>query len=760
MKPSLVTGVVGVAALFAMCAGAAAQNNAVPFLNQSLNPTSIGPGSKTFTLTVSGAGFASSAVVNWNRVPQLTEFISSDQLKATISSADIAKAQTAWITVTNPPPGGGTSNVVFFPITESSSSIGMAITQTFPNATAVAVGDFNNDGKLDVAWIGNGVLNVSLGNGKGGFAAPIVIGGDFENAIRIVTGDFNGDGKLDLACLTVATVTVFLGNGDGTFTQSFYSDPFNGGTEGIGVADFNQDGHLDLYVGGWETGPMLFFIYFGNGDGTFSGGYEYETGFDDAYGVTPGSPAIGDFNGDGYLDLAIGGTPSSNPGTIEIFLGGPAGTFSESTTISLAAVNLATAGVNNGGNLDLITDYGCVLLGNGNGTFGPCTSLADGGEISGIGDFSGSRNLDIVTGSGNVAVNLGAGNGSFPNAVVFSGVGGSGAIGDFNNDGKLDIVSGPYLLLQTTVDLTPTALAFGSQNVGTTSAPQAATFTNVGTSAMPINHIAIAGIGSKYFSQANDCGDSLAAGASCTINVTFAPKAGGTFTPLLSVSYEGTASPETVTLSGTGLTPPTVSLLPSTLTFATQLVGTSSSSQIAKLTNTGDQNLTISSISVTDAFSQTNDCGPTLPSGYLCQIEIVFTPTTAGAASGMLSVTDNASNSPQQVKLSGIGTVITFTPTAVNFGDQNVGTTSLVAPITVANVGSVAVAINSISITGADPGDFSETSNCGSRLPANGSCTINVRFKPTATGARSATVSVADTGGGSPQTVALSGTGT
>jgi hypothetical protein len=761
MKSMLRMAAVVMTILLAMCASAIGQTNAVPFVNQPLIPASIAPGSKAFTLTVNGTGFASSAAVNWNGVPQLTEVISSRQLTASISASDVSTARTASITVTNPAPGGGTSNVVFFPVTESSSSMGMAITQDFPNATAVAVGDFNNDGKLDVAWVANGTLYVSLGNGKGGFGAPISNGSSLGMK-QMVIGDFNGDGKLDLAGIGYGTLIVFLGNGEGTLTQSYNQVVYDGGIEGLATADFNQDGHLDIYVAGWETGPMYFNIYLGNGDGTFSGGAGYETGYNGVYGIYPGIPAIGDFNGDGYLDLAIGGNAALGGTSVQIWLG-TSGAFTELGTVTDAyGVNLATADVNGDGKLDLITDQGCVLIGNGDGTFGSCTnSFPNSGEIAGIGDFTGDGNLDVVTGSSVIAVNLGAGNGTFPNDFTFGVASSTGGIGDFNNDGKLDVVSSTgYVLLQTTVDLTPISMAFPTENVGTQSAPQIATLTNVGTSALTINSITITGTGSGSFAQTNTCGSSLAAGTSCTISITFDPKSAGTFTPALSVNYVGTASPQKVALSGTGLALPTVSLLPSTLKFATQVVGTSSAAQTATLTNTGDQSVTISSITISGAFSETNNCPSSLGVSQSCQIQVTFKPTAKGTASGTLSVTDNATKSPQKVSLSGTGTELSFSPLEVNFGDQKVGTSSASAPVTVTNVGTTAVSITAISITGTNPGDFSQTNNCGKSLAGNSSCTINVIFKPTATGTRSAAVTVTDTGGGSPQSVPLSGTGT
>jgi hypothetical protein len=757
----------------ALCACAVAQNNPVPFVNQSLYPASIAPGSKAFTLIVAGTGFAPTAVVNWNGTPQLTEVISSSELKAPISAADVATAQTAWITVTNPAPGGGTSNLVFFPITEPYSTIGMAVSQAFPGATAVAVGDFNNDGKLDVAWVTTeGILNVSLGNGKGGFQAPIQNGSVTRDGVilNMVAADFNNDGNLDLAVATVGGFTVLLGNGEGTFTTSDVADPFYGGTTGMAVADFNQDGCLDIYVGGWQLDEAYFQIYAGNCKGVFSYSGEYATGFlaeNDSSGITPGNPAIGDFNGDGYLDLAVGGQPNegSNDGEIEIFLGDDGGYFTQSSTLSTYSVNTAAADVNKDGKLDLITDYGCVLLGNGDGTFNACNTLHGGeGEVADIADFNGDGNLDVATGS--LVIDLGEGNGKFPKDFSF-GLGSAfpavppGAMGDFNNDGKLDAVTvGGYLFIQTTVDLTPLTLNFGSVALGTTSTPQIATLNNVGASPLTIHGIGIVGTGSKNFSATNNCGASLAAGTTCTISITFAPKSGGIFTPVLGVSYEGTASPQTIALTGTGLTPPSVTLRPASLTFATQLAGTSSAPQTVTLTNTGGQTVNISGISASAPFTQTNSCPSSLPAGLNCQIEVVFTPTLAGTTVGTLSVADNATNSPQQVALSGMGTVMTFSPVSVNFGDQAVGTSSPTAPITVTNIGSTAVAISSIAVTGADPEDFTGSSNCGSTLSAKSSCTIKAKFTPTATGDRSAQVTISDGGGGSPQSVALTGTGT
>lgn len=730
--------------------GVVAQANPVPLAYQPLIPASVAPGRPSFTLTVNGTGFASGAVVNWNGSPRLTEVISSSQLKAAINASDVSTAQTGWVTVTNPAPGGGTSNIVYLPVRKPSASIGMAISQPFPNATFVAAGDFNNDGKLDVGWYApNTGFNVSIGNGTGAFAAPILNTNVFGNAF--VVGDFNNDGKLDVAAAANGNeVVLWFGNGDGTFTLAWEYIPVFGGCC-IAAADFFQDGQITFYNTGHDLGSQWF--DFVCGQNCASGQY-YTSYF-------PGTAAFGDFNGDGTLDLAI---PEGFIGPTHILLNS-GGSYNDVGTVPLSGPTIV-ADMNRDGKLDL-NSY-CIWLGAGNGTFSQAGCPSIGGYTSGVGDFNGDGKLDTVMNvnypNNGAAVALGKGDGTYGNAFQFAlptSGSGLGTVGDFNNDGKLDFVtSNGYLFIQTTVDLTPVSLAFGNQNVGTTSTAQNATLTNVGTTTLTITKIGITGTNATQFAETNNCGSSLSAGASCTIAVTFAPKKGGSLAATLYVLYKGTASPQTVALTGTGITPPTVSLLPSSLQFATQLVGTKSPPQVATLANTGDQDVTISNIAVSGAFSQTNTCPSTMVIGSSCAITIVFAPTVAGTVSGTLSVTDNALKSPQKVLLTGVGTVITVLPTSINFGDQKVGTTSSAAPVTLTNVGSTAVAITAISIIGTNAGDFAETNNCGKTLAGNSSCTIRVTFTPTATGARSASLSITDNGGGSPQSVALAGTGT
>src|SRR5439155_14204937 len=131
--------------------------NPVPLISQPLVPDAVAPGGAGFTLTVNGTGFVSGSVVNWNGSARATTFVSNSQLTVSILVSDIAIASTASVTVVNPSPGGGTSNVEFFPITLASSSILLSKSDyaTAAGPAGVAVGDFNGDGKLDLAVTDN-----------------------------------------------------------------------------------------------------------------------------------------------------------------------------------------------------------------------------------------------------------------------------------------------------------------------------------------------------------------------------------------------------------------------------------------------------------------------------------------------------------------------------------------------------------------------------------------------------------------------------
>ena len=315
---------------------------------------------------------------------------------------------------------------------------------------------------------------------------------------------------------------------------------------------------------------------------------------------------------------------------------------------------------------------------------------------------------------------------------------------------------------QSAVSLSRKSITFSSREVGTTSSTQTITLTNSGNK-LTMNGISLTGANPGDFAQTNTCGATVAAGASCTISVTFTPTAAGTRSASVTVSDSDPTSPQTVSLTGTGTTSPGATLSASSLYFGTQVVGTSSTPQTVTLTNTGTATLDISSIAITgansSAFTQNNNCGSTLGVGLLCTFTVTFTPSTTGSMSATLTIADDASTGSQTVKLNGTGkTAVSLSRSSLTFVSRKVGTTSSTQSFTLTNLGNK-LTINGISITGTNPGDFAQTNTCGTSVAAGASCTVNVTFTPTATGSRSASVTISDSDPTSPQSVSLSGTG-
>jgi hypothetical protein len=204
--------------------------------------------------------------------------------------------------------------------------------------------------------------------------------------------------------------------------------------------------------------------------------------------------------------------------------------------------------------------------------------------------------------------------------------------------------------------------------------------------------------------------------------------------------------------------PPVATLSIENLTFGLQLVGTRSAAQAATLTNTGTTPLTISSIAVSGDFVTKDNCGSSLAAGESCTIKAAFSPSEKGDRVGTVTITDDSANSPQTIALTGTGTVVELSPTSANFGDQKVGTVSPRQTVTLTNTASTPLSIRGIGIIGSNFSDFVANTSCGSSVPANTSCTIDIRFAPTATGPRTASIKVQHDGGGA-QPIKLTGTG-
>jgi 6-phosphogluconolactonase (cycloisomerase 2 family) len=200
--------------------------------------------------------------------------------------------------------------------------------------------------------------------------------------------------------------------------------------------------------------------------------------------------------------------------------------------------------------------------------------------------------------------------------------------------------------------LTPASLTFADQGVGTTSASQSVTIKNTGATNLALTFVA-SGSYSKSNPATGACGSSLAAGASCTIDVQFSPAVAGGVNGGVSVSYAGTDSPQVVALSGTGVAQLTLSA--SSIAFGPQAAGSTSAAKTLTLTNNSGSAISLSSIVPSSEFTQTNNCGTGIAKGASCTVSVSFAPTKAGSIFGSIVVTDSAANSPQIVDLTGAG---------------------------------------------------------------------------------------------------------
>jgi hypothetical protein len=450
----------------------AAPWNPVPFVNQSLVPTAVSPGSPAFTLSVGGTGFVSGATIDFNGTTLPTTFVDGEHLTATVPATNVANVSTAAVTVANPAPGGGSSNVVYFPIAAPETAVSFAAAANSPFQAylpfGITVADFNGDGKPDLAVAENVTVAGLLGNGDGTFTpasgSPLrVPSPPYDDAASpyvgpIVAADFNHSGHqgFGVALLNNEAAAILLGNGNGTFVSSSASfanagDPT---TSALAVADFNADGNLDLAIVNEIYGSG--FVVLGYGEGAFSAvGNLSTTGF-------PLGVAVGDFNGDGKLDAIVAsgsGGPSTGLGGpgLAVSLGNGDGTFTPANGSPIPFPEnldaVVTADFNRDGKLDVAVTASSgnvvyILLGNGDGTLGAPTAIAVGNDPDAIvaGDFNNDGKLDLAVANfedNTVTLLLGNGDGTFTQASESPYPVGKGpyqlATADFNGDGKLDL---------------------------------------------------------------------------------------------------------------------------------------------------------------------------------------------------------------------------------------------------------------------------------------------------------------------------------
>ena len=560
---------------------------------------------------------------------------------------------------------------------------------------SVALGDFNGDGKIDLAVAnrGSNTVSILIGNGDGTFHAAV--NNSVNNPQSMAVGDFDRDGRLDLAVAKGSSngVSILLGDGDGSFQPAMNYSVNN--PQSVAVGDFDRDGRLDLAVARGSSNGVS--ILLGDGDGSFQPAMNYSAGSNTS------SAVIGDFNKDGKLDLAASNAASN---TVSILLGKGDGTFQ-------AAVNYS---VNN-----------------------PQSVV--------VGDFSGDGKLDLaVSSSASNAVSIlpGNGDGTFQSAMSYS-VGSnplSLATGDFNGDGKLDLAVSNAASNTVSILLNTTSLA---------TVPGAPTkvIATAGNAQATVSFLAPASNGGSpiiSYTVTSSPGNITATGASSPITVSGLTY-GTTYTFTVKATNAIGTGPASAP-SNSVTWGPLMSVSPMSVNFGPTRVGSTSSPKTVTINNTGNEALIVNSISVTGAnpseFIQTNNCSTVLAQSS-CLIDATFAPVMPfGEKNALLVILSNDPRKPAvNVKLSGQAAPpkISATPQSVNFGSIKVGSISAPKVVTVKNTGVSDLIINSVMVTGANAPEFNQENDC-STIAKGSSCAITVTVSPASTGKKNAIIAI------------------
>ena len=451
--------------------------------------------------------------------------------------------------------------------------------------TGLVAGDFNGDGKRDIATVNSGsnTLSILLGNGDGTFQPSTSFStGALSSCVvgcSVAAGDVNGDGKLDLVVGNGgdSTVSVLLGNGDGTFQAAKKIATPNIAPFGIVLADFNHDGRLDIAFA--TAGSNSAAVMLGNGDGTFQAPITYQSGpFTTAL-------AVGEFDGDAAPDLAV---TNSSGGTISILKGNGDGTFQTAALypVGSGSSSIAVGDLNRDNAADVVTANSSsgtvsVLLGKGQGTFQPAVNYsvlpsAFGPEPYSVAiqDMNGDGRPDLIvariltsqaTDPGGVSVLLGKGDGTFQTPVNYLANDSPDAViaTDLVGDHRQDIVAANRrsndvsVLLGIAPSMTPSpsALSFPPVTARHAGPVQSINVTNSGSGDLRIAIVKVAGANAPDFMKVGDTcsGATVSAGASCAVSLRFAPKSVGDKTATLQITDDAATSPQLVSLTGTAL---------------------------------------------------------------------------------------------------------------------------------------------------------------------------------------------------------------
>ena len=633
----------------------------------------------------------------------------------TINSGETANAMLSGFTITNGLQNGlGGGGIL---ISGASPTItGNVITG---NHAAIGIGIYVNGGSPSIK---NNTITANnqtgAGDGGEGGGGILVDGSDSSPASPQIIGN------------TITNNSVAAGGNGGGISLAYFSSPLIQGNLIQGNSAYNNGGGMS--VQSYNSPVVVENLIVNNSSGTGGGVW-----------VSPSSSS----SQQTFLNNTIAGnTASDNTSGIYSVGFGQFAAFTNNIVVA-ATGQVAVTCSSLYSSISPIFSYNDAFSSSRQNWADICDTTSQPGNISADPQFIGAS-TDFHLQWGSPAVD--AGNNFAPNLPVID-FDGNPRVVDGNGDGTAVVDLGAYELSPTTISLSASSLTFGPQPPGSTSTAQTVTLTNTGNQKL-LFAIAV----DANFAQTNNCGASLAAGSTCSIDVVFSPMTTGNITGNLTLRDTASGSPHTLSLAGEGGAP-MASLAPSSLNFGSQLVATTSASQSATLSNTGTTQLTIYGITASGNFAQTNNCGSILNAGANCVINVTFTPTATATQSGSVNVADNASGSPQILSLTGTGTapVASFSPTSLSFGPQAVTSISAPQAIILRNVGTASMTINSIFTTG----DFTFSSGCGTSLTAGASCAINVSFAPTTSGSRSGLLVVSESADASPMNFGLSGTG-
>jgi hypothetical protein len=316
----------------------------------------------------------------------------------------------------------------------------------------------------------------------------------------------------------------------------------------------------------------------------------------------------------------------------------------------------------------------------------------------------------------------------------------------------------------TPLNFSPTSLSFGTVTVGTTTAAKVVTLINNSTTSLTLSRTASGDY--AIAATGTTCVASLAAKAKCNLAVTFTPHYNGVINGAVTLTYNAGFSPVEVPLSGSGSggSAPPLTFTPTSLSFASQLTGTTSAAKVVTVTNSSASSVTLNSISASGDYSTVasgaTPCsnGLALAATHTCTFTVTFKPSVNGTIPGTVWIADSSTQSPQVLTVTGKGVVsVSLSPSSLNFGTVSKNTVSAPKTITVSNNNqSTAVTITGIAVSG----DYKfAAGTCAGSIAAKSKCTFSVSFAPTATGVINGVTSVSYASGGSPQVVNLSGTG-